>query len=72
MMQDATTELMVYDTWQLIEFISARTTLRAGDIIATGTPFGVGGFRDIFLKVGDVIRVELQGAGVLENVVVNA
>jgi acylpyruvate hydrolase len=72
LMQDASTELMVYDTWQLIEFISARTTLRAGDIIATGTPFGVGGFRDIFLKPGDVIRVELQGVGVLENVVVNA
>lgn len=71
-MQDADTSLMVYDTWQLIEFISARGTLRAGDIIATGTPFGVGGFREIFLKSGDVVRVELEGVGALENPVVNA
>jgi 2-keto-4-pentenoate hydratase/2-oxohepta-3-ene-1,7-dioic acid hydratase in catechol pathway len=71
-MQDADTGLMVYDTWQLIEFISARGTLRAGDIIATGTPFGVGGFREIFLKAGDVVRVELQGVGVLENPVTHA
>jgi 2-keto-4-pentenoate hydratase/2-oxohepta-3-ene-1,7-dioic acid hydratase in catechol pathway len=71
-MQDASTDLMVYDTWQLIEFISARMTLRAGDVIATGTPFGVGGFREIFLKSGDVVRVELEGVGALENEVVNA
>ena len=71
-MQDASTDLMVYDTWQLIEFISARMTLRAGDIIATGTPFGVGGFREIFLKSGDVVRVEVEGVGALENKVVNA
>jgi acylpyruvate hydrolase len=71
-MQDANTGLMVYDTWQLIEFVSARGTLRAGDIIATGTPFGVGGFREIFLKSGDVVRIELEGVGVLENPVANA
>jgi acylpyruvate hydrolase len=71
-MQDSDTGLMVYDTWQLIEFISARGTLRAGDIIATGTPFGVGGFREIFLKAGDVVRVELEGVGALENPVANA
>lgn len=71
-MQDASTDLMVYDTWQLIEFISARMTLRAGDIIATGTPVGVGGFREIFLKPGDVVCVEIDGVGALENKVVNA
>jgi len=71
-MQDASTDLMVYDTWQLIEFISARMTLRAGDIIATGTPVGVGGFREIFLKSGDVVCVEVEGVGPLENKVVNA
>jgi 2-keto-4-pentenoate hydratase/2-oxohepta-3-ene-1,7-dioic acid hydratase in catechol pathway len=70
-MQDADTGLMVFDTWQLIEFISAHATLRAGDVIATGTPFGVGGFREIFLKAGDVVRVELERVGVLENAVVN-
>jgi 2-keto-4-pentenoate hydratase/2-oxohepta-3-ene-1,7-dioic acid hydratase in catechol pathway len=64
--------LMVDDTWQLIGCISQRATLRAGDIIATGTPFGVGGFREIFLKAGDVVRIELEGVGVLENPVANA
>ncbi len=54
-MQDADTSLMVFSVWDLIEFISARVTLRAGDIISTGTPFGVGGFRKIFLKDGDVL-----------------
>ncbi len=69
LMQDASTNLMVYDTWQLIEFISRHSTLRAGDVIATGTPFGVGGFREIFLKDKDVVRIELEGVGVLENAV---
>lgn len=68
-MQDADTSLMVFDTWQLIEFATAHVTLRAGDVLATGTPVGVGGFRNIFLKPGDVVRVELEGVGVLENAV---
>ncbi|MDF2766409.1 MAG: 5-carboxymethyl-2-hydroxymuconate delta-isomerase [Rhodospirillales bacterium] len=66
-MQDADTSLMVYDTFTLIEFITARATLRAGDVVATGTPFGVGGFREIFLKQGDTVRIELEHVGVLEN-----
>jgi 2-keto-4-pentenoate hydratase/2-oxohepta-3-ene-1,7-dioic acid hydratase in catechol pathway len=70
-MQDADTGLMVYDTFTLIEFITARATLRAGDVVATGTPFGVGGFREIFLKEGDTVRVEVEGVGVLENGVRN-
>jgi 2-keto-4-pentenoate hydratase/2-oxohepta-3-ene-1,7-dioic acid hydratase in catechol pathway len=68
-MQDADTSLMVFDTWQLIAFASAHATLRAGDVLATGTPFGVGGFRNIFLKPGDVVRIELENVGVLENAV---
>ena len=66
-MQDADTSLMVYDTFTLIEFITAHATLRTGDVVATGTPFGVGGFREIFLKDGDTVRVEIEGVGVLEN-----
>jgi acylpyruvate hydrolase len=66
-MQDADTSLMVYDTFTLIEFITARATLRVGDVVATGTPFGVGGFREIFLKQGDTVRIELEHVGVLEN-----
>lgn len=70
-MQDANTGLMIYDTWRLMEFITAHATLRPGDVIATGTPFGVGGFRQIFLKDGDVVRVEVEGVGALENPVIN-
>jgi len=66
-MQDGETSLMVFSIWDLIEFLSARLTLRPGDLISTGTPVGVGGFRKIFLKHGDVLRVEVQGVGVLEN-----
>lgn len=68
-MQDADTSLMVYGIGALIAFASARATLRTGDVLATGTPFGVGGFREIFLKQGDVVRIEIEGIGVLENTV---
>jgi 2-keto-4-pentenoate hydratase/2-oxohepta-3-ene-1,7-dioic acid hydratase in catechol pathway len=71
-MQDADTSLMVFNVWQLVEFCSARVTLRPGDVISTGTPFGVGGFRKIFLKEGDVLRVEIAGIGVLQNPVKHA
>jgi acylpyruvate hydrolase len=67
LMQDSDTSLMVYSVWQLIAFISARVTLRPGDVISTGTPFGVGGFRKIFLKDGDRLTVEVGGVGVLDN-----
>jgi 2-keto-4-pentenoate hydratase/2-oxohepta-3-ene-1,7-dioic acid hydratase in catechol pathway len=71
-MQDADTSLMVFNVWQLIEFASARVPLQPGDVISTGTPFGVGGFRKIFLKEGDVLRVEIDGIGVLHNPVKQA
>lgn len=67
LMQDSDTSLMVFSVWDLVEFISARVTLRPGDCISTGTPFGVGGFRKIFLKDGDRLRVEIEGVGALEN-----
>jgi 2-keto-4-pentenoate hydratase/2-oxohepta-3-ene-1,7-dioic acid hydratase in catechol pathway len=56
----------------LIEFISASITLEPGDIIATGTPEGVGVFRNppIFLKPGDIVEVEIEKLGVLRNPVV--
>lgn len=70
-MQDSDTSLMVFSVWDLIEYASARVTLNPGDVISTGTPFGVGGFRKIFLKQGDRLRVAIQGVGALENGVVN-
>jgi len=68
-MQDSDTSLMVFSVWDLIEYASARVTLKPGDVISTGTPYGVGGFRKIFLKDGDRLRVEIEGVGVLDNVV---
>ena len=70
-MQDSDTSLMVFSVWDLIEYASARVTLEPGDIISTGTPYGVGGFRKIFLERGDRLRIEIEGVGVLENAVEN-
>jgi 2-keto-4-pentenoate hydratase/2-oxohepta-3-ene-1,7-dioic acid hydratase in catechol pathway len=70
LMQDGETSMMVYSAFELLEYLSARVTLRPGDIISTGTPVGVGGFRNIFLKPGDVLKVEIQGIGRIENPVV--
>lgn len=72
LMQDGETSMMVFSTYELIEYLSARVTLRPGDVISTGTPFGVGGFRNIFLKAGDVLKVEIEGIGRIENPVVQA
>lgn len=69
-MQDGETSLMVFSIWELIEFLSARVTLRPGDVLSTGTPVGVGGFRKIFLKPGDRLRVEIENVGVLDNPVI--
>jgi 2-keto-4-pentenoate hydratase/2-oxohepta-3-ene-1,7-dioic acid hydratase in catechol pathway len=67
--QDANTRDLIFDVPTLIETISAGLTLLPGDIIATGTPAGVGiGFDPPkYLRPGDVVRVEIGGIGVLEN-----
>ena len=68
-MQSSNTADMIFDIPTLIEHISQFTTLEPGDVIATGTPSGVGHFRDppLYLKAGDTVRVEIEGIGVLEN-----
>ena len=73
-MQDSHTGKMIFRVPELIEFISASITLEPGDIIATGTPEGVGAFRKppVFLKSGDVVEIEIEGLGVLRNPVVAA
>jgi 2-keto-4-pentenoate hydratase/2-oxohepta-3-ene-1,7-dioic acid hydratase in catechol pathway len=73
-LQDSHTSKMIFKVPQLIEFISASITLEPGDIIATGTPEGVGAFRKppIYLKPGDVVEVEIEALGVLRNSVVGA
>ena len=67
--QDGNTRDMIFSLATLIETISAGTTLRPGDVIATGTPAGVGaGFSPPrFLAPGDVVRIEIEGIGALEN-----
>jgi 2-keto-4-pentenoate hydratase/2-oxohepta-3-ene-1,7-dioic acid hydratase in catechol pathway len=67
--QNSNTSLLIFDVPTLIATISAGLTLMPGDIIATGTPAGVGiGFNPPkYLKAGDVVRVEIEGIGALEN-----
>jgi 2-keto-4-pentenoate hydratase/2-oxohepta-3-ene-1,7-dioic acid hydratase in catechol pathway len=67
--QNANTRDLIFDIPTLIETLSAGITLYPGDVIATGTPEGVGvGFNPPrFLRRGDVVRIEVEGIGVLEN-----
>jgi 2-keto-4-pentenoate hydratase/2-oxohepta-3-ene-1,7-dioic acid hydratase in catechol pathway len=67
--QEANTKDLIFDIPTLIETISAGITLMPGDIIATGTPAGVGiGFMPPrYLVAGDTVRVEIEGIGTLEN-----
>lgn len=60
--QDAPTSAMLFDVASLVEYISAAFTLEPGDVIATGTPQGVGP-----MQVGDEVRVEIEGIGSLTN-----
>ena len=67
--QDGNTRDMIFDIATLIETCSRGITLHPGDVIATGTPAGVGmGFSPPrWLKHGDVVRVEIDGLGAIEN-----
>jgi len=67
--QHSNTGLMVHNIWNQIEYLSTAFTLEPGDIIATGTPEGVGIGMDppTFLQVGDVVRCEIEGIGAIEN-----
>ena len=68
-MQDSTTAELIFRIPALIEFLSRSITLEPGDIIATGTPPGVGFARKppVFLQDGDICEVEIEGLGVLSN-----
>jgi 2-keto-4-pentenoate hydratase/2-oxohepta-3-ene-1,7-dioic acid hydratase in catechol pathway len=73
-MQDSNTNQLIFGIPQLIEFITASTTLEPGDVIATGTPAGVGFARKppVFLKPGDVMDVSIEKIGGLGHPVVSA
>jgi 2-keto-4-pentenoate hydratase/2-oxohepta-3-ene-1,7-dioic acid hydratase in catechol pathway len=73
LMQDGTTADLLWDVPALIEYITAVITLDPGDLIATGTPAGVGVFRDppVFLEPGDRVRCEIEGIGTIENPIID-
>ncbi len=71
-MQSATLDDLIFDVPSLISYISGFATLQMGDMIATGTPGGVGYVRNppVYMKPGDTVEVEISGIGVLSNPVV--
>lgn len=72
-MQHASLSDLIFTLPVIIEYLSGFTTLAPGDVIATGTPGGVGDKREpaVYMKAGDVIEVEITGLGTLRNVVSN-
>jgi 2-keto-4-pentenoate hydratase/2-oxohepta-3-ene-1,7-dioic acid hydratase in catechol pathway len=60
--QKSNTKNMIFNTYELVEFISNIMTLKPGDIIATGTPPGVGP-----MNIGDTVEVAIEGIGILKN-----
>ena len=71
--QESNTKQLIFDCFTLVEHLSTAFTLEPGDVIATGTPGGVG----IAMKppkllvAGDTMRIEIEGLGALENTVVD-
>jgi len=72
--QQTSTADMIFSVAEIIAYLSRSMTLEPGDIIATGTPSGVGFKREpaLFLKPGDVIEVEISSIGLLSNPVVQS
>jgi len=72
--QESNTSLMLFSVRAIIAILSQGLTLEPGDIIATGTPSGVGFARNPpeFLKAGDIMETEIEGIGTMRNPVVNA
>jgi 2-keto-4-pentenoate hydratase/2-oxohepta-3-ene-1,7-dioic acid hydratase in catechol pathway len=68
-LQDATTADMYFGVAEIVSYCSQAFTLEPGDVIATGTPSGVGAFRKPprYLTDGDIVVVEIEGIGRLEN-----
>jgi len=72
LMQDSNTKNMIFKIPYIVAFLSQGITLEPGDVVATGTPAGVGIFRKppALLQVGDVVELEIEGLGILRNHVV--
>ncbi|MFB6228960.1 MAG: fumarylacetoacetate hydrolase family protein [Halobacteriales archaeon] len=71
-MQNDNTSRMIRSVADLVSFVSSRVRLTPGDVIATGTPEGVGTFQDVRLHPGDTVEVEVEGLGTLVNTVQEA
>jgi 2-keto-4-pentenoate hydratase/2-oxohepta-3-ene-1,7-dioic acid hydratase in catechol pathway len=68
-MQESNTANMIFPVAELVSYLSRHFTLEPGDLIMTGTPSGVGVFREppIFMHDGDLIEIEIEGIGLLQN-----
>jgi len=68
-MQDASTDQLIFSVSALVEMISVAMSLEPGDVIITGTPGGVGAARKppVYMRPGDIFEVEIEGMGVLSN-----
>ena len=68
-LQDSSTSNMIFGVAEIVSFVSQAITLEAGDLIITGTPAGVGAFRDpkVWLTPGDEITIEIDGVGSITN-----
>ena len=68
-MQDSSTAQLIFGVDALVAFLSETVTLEPGDVVATGTPSGVGFARTppVYLKAGDIMEVEVEGLGILSN-----
>jgi 2-keto-4-pentenoate hydratase/2-oxohepta-3-ene-1,7-dioic acid hydratase in catechol pathway len=73
LVQDSTTDHLIFDCWQMVEHLTTAFTLEPGDVISTGTPAGVGFARTppLLLRGGMRVRIEVEGIGVLENPVID-
>ncbi|WP_248910398.1 fumarylacetoacetate hydrolase family protein [Halocatena marina] len=71
-MQDDNTGMMIRSVADLVSFVSSRVRLEPGDILATGTPEGVGTFQDIQLNPGETVEIEVEDIGTLVNTVEEA
>lgn len=73
-MQSSNTDLMTFNIRKIIKYVTTFTPLEPGDVIATGTPGGVGTKRNppVYMKDGDIIEIEIEKVGLLRNPVKNA
>ena len=71
--QESNTKELIFDCFSLVEHFSTAFTLEPGDVVATGTPSGVGITRKppLLLKAGDIVRIEIEAIGRLENPVID-